>query len=224
MPRVSAHIVVSDAASACRFYEEAFGAREVQRVPLPDGGVMTIEIEIGKSRVHLGSEFPDAGMLSPLSIGGTATVLQIDTDDADELWNRAVGAGAEMHHPLADQFWGERHGQLSDPSGTAGTSPSASASCPQRSSLRAPRRRSAARRPRADGPALADLAPRSGPPEPGAQQPADLMGLRHLHREDRARVYERAREAGCADAHDLRLDRAPEEVAEQLPHAPRDAR
>lgn len=117
MVRVSAHLVVPDAAVACEFYERALGASEVQRVPLPGGGVMTIELAIGESRIHLASEFPDAGILSPLSIGGTATVLQIDTDDADTLWNRAVGAGAQVHHELADQFWGERHGQITDPFG-----------------------------------------------------------------------------------------------------------
>jgi uncharacterized glyoxalase superfamily protein PhnB len=117
MARVSAHIVVSDAPAACEFYERAFGASEIQRVPLPGGGVMTIEIAIGDSRVHLSGEFPGAGILSPLSIGGTATVLQIDTDDAGALWTRAVGAGAQVRHELADQFWGERHGQITDPFG-----------------------------------------------------------------------------------------------------------
>lgn len=117
MAHVSAHIVVSDAPAACEFYRRAFGASEIQRVPLPGGGVMTIEIAIGESRVHLAGEFPGAGILSPLSIGGTATVLQIDTDDADALWNQAIGAGAEVRHELADQFWGERHGQVTDPFG-----------------------------------------------------------------------------------------------------------
>lgn len=117
MARVSAHIVVPDAPTACEFYQRAFGASEIQRVPLPGGGVMTIEIAIGESRVHLASEFPDAGILSPLSIGGTATVLQIDTEDADALWNQALGAGAQVRHELADQFWGERHGQITDPFG-----------------------------------------------------------------------------------------------------------
>src|SRR5436309_677360 len=63
------------------------------------------------------SEFPEFGILSPLAIGGSATALQIDTDDADALWTRAVEAGAQVHHELADQFWGERHGQLVDPFG-----------------------------------------------------------------------------------------------------------
>jgi len=58
-----------------------------------------------------------AGVVSPLTVGGTATVLQIQTDDAGALWTRVVEAGAEVRHPLADQFWGERHGQVVDPFG-----------------------------------------------------------------------------------------------------------
>jgi PhnB protein len=114
---VTAHIVVPDAAAAAAWYEKAFGARERSRVPLPGGVVMSVEISFGDSVVHVGSEFPAFGIVSALRLGGTATVLQIDTDDADKLWQRAVGAGAQIRHPLADQFWGERHGQLVDPFG-----------------------------------------------------------------------------------------------------------
>jgi PhnB protein len=111
------HIVVTDADAAAAWYARAFGAEERSRVPLPDGGVMTLELAIGESSLHVASEFTDAGILSPLTIGGTATVLQIQTDDADGLWARALGAGAEVRHELGDQFWGERHGQVVDPFG-----------------------------------------------------------------------------------------------------------
>jgi len=114
---VTAHIVVPDAAAAAAWYEKAFGARERNRIPLPGGRVMSVELAWGDTVVHVGSEFPAFGIVSPLSIGGTATVLQIDTDAADALWARAVDAGAQIRHPLADQFWGERHGQLVDPFG-----------------------------------------------------------------------------------------------------------
>ena len=114
---VSAHIVVPDAAAACAWYEKAFGAREQDRIPLPGGNVMSARIAIGESIVHVGSEFPAFGIVSPRTIGGTATVLQIETDDADALFARAVAAGAEVRHQLADQFWGERHGQIVDPFG-----------------------------------------------------------------------------------------------------------
>jgi PhnB protein len=86
-------------------------------VTLPGCKVLTVVLRLGESRLHVASEFPEFGILSPLAIGGSATALQIDTDDADALWTRAVEAGAQVQHGLADQFWGERHGQLIDPFG-----------------------------------------------------------------------------------------------------------
>jgi PhnB protein len=114
---ISPHIVVPDADAAADWYVRAFGAVERSRVPLPDGKVMTVELSFGDSLVHVASEFPEFGILSPAAIGGTATVLQIEVDDADAAWKRAVDAGAEVLHELADQFWGERQGQLTDPFG-----------------------------------------------------------------------------------------------------------
>jgi PhnB protein len=114
---ITAHIVVPDAAKASAWYANAFGARELSRIPLPGEKVMSVELAFGDSVVHVGSEFPDMGIVSPLTMGGTATVLQINTDDADGLWTRALNAGAEARGELADAFWGERHGQLTDPFG-----------------------------------------------------------------------------------------------------------
>ena len=37
--------------------------------------------------------------------------------DADAAWNRAVEAGATVRMELADQFWGDRYGQVEDPFG-----------------------------------------------------------------------------------------------------------
>ena len=85
LTNLTAHIVVTDADAAAAWYAQAFEAEERTRVPLPGGGVMTVELAIGDSSLHVGSEFADAGILSPLTIGGTATVLQIQTDDADGL-------------------------------------------------------------------------------------------------------------------------------------------
>ncbi len=114
---ITPHFVVPDAAEAAAWYEGAFTACEQSRVPLPGGKVMAVVMRIGESTIHIGSEFPEAGILAPESIGGTATVLQINTEDAEALWGRAITAGATVRHPLVEQFWGERHGQLSDPFG-----------------------------------------------------------------------------------------------------------
>jgi uncharacterized glyoxalase superfamily protein PhnB len=115
--KLTPHLVVRDASEAAAWYARAFDAQEQSRIPLPDDKVMAVVMSIGESTMHIGSEFPEAGIVSPLTIGDTATVLQIETDDADALWARALAAGAEVQHELADQFWGERHGQLTDPFG-----------------------------------------------------------------------------------------------------------
>ena len=114
---VNPHIVVRGAAEAAEFYARAFGAEERRRIPVPDGRLMSVELRVGDSTVMLADEFPEMGVVSPLSLGGSATVLQIQTDDVDALWERAVAAGATALHPLADAFWGERHGPLTDPYG-----------------------------------------------------------------------------------------------------------
>ena len=114
---VAAHLVVRNADEAAAWYANAFGARELSRIPLPGNRVMTVELAFGDSVVHVGSELPDMGIVSPMTIGGTATVLQINTDDANALWARAVDAGAVARHQLGDTFRGERHGQLTDPFG-----------------------------------------------------------------------------------------------------------
>jgi PhnB protein len=115
--KIDAHIVVRDAARATDWYARALGAEERGRIPLPGGKLMSVELAFGESTVMVADEFPEAGILSPLSIGGTATVLNITTDGVDSLWQRALDAGAEVLHPLEDAFWGDRHGQITDPFG-----------------------------------------------------------------------------------------------------------
>jgi uncharacterized glyoxalase superfamily protein PhnB len=114
---ITAHIVVQGAEAAAAFYGEAFGATEISRIPTPDGRLMSVELRIGSSALHLADEFPEMGVLAPPSIGGTAVVLQLDVDDAEAVFAQAVAAGAEVRSPLADTFWGARHGQLTDPFG-----------------------------------------------------------------------------------------------------------
>ena len=114
---ITPHIVVRDAARAVDWYKQALGAEERSRIPVPGGKLMSVELWFGDSPVMVADEFPEMGVLSPQSIGGTPVVLSIYSEDVEALWQRAVSAGAEVHHPLQDQFWGDRHGQLTDPFG-----------------------------------------------------------------------------------------------------------
>ena len=114
---ITPHLVVSDAARATAWYAEALGAQERGRIEVPGGKLMQVELELGGATVMLADEFPDLGVLSPLSIGGTATVLHLVVDDVEAVWQRAVDGGAEVRQPLGDAFWGERYGQIVDPFG-----------------------------------------------------------------------------------------------------------
>jgi PhnB protein len=114
---ITPHLVVRGAARAAAWYVEALGAEERSRIEVPGGKLMQVELRFGDATVMLADEFEELGVLSPLSIGGTATVLHLSTDDVDALWQRAVDAGAEVRQPLSDAFWGERYGQITDPFG-----------------------------------------------------------------------------------------------------------
>ena len=112
---ITPHLVVRDAARASQWYREALGAEELDRIEVPGGKLLQVELDFGDALVVLADEFPELGVLSPLSIGGTATVLHLVTDDVDSLWRRAVDAGAEIRQPLGDALWGERYGQIVRP-------------------------------------------------------------------------------------------------------------
>ena len=114
---ITPHVVVGDAACAAAWYSAVFGAEERSRLEVPGGKLMQVELRFGDSTVMLADEFPDMGVVSPLGIGGTATVLHFSTDDAEGVWRRALDAGAEVRQPLHDAFWGERYGQITDPFG-----------------------------------------------------------------------------------------------------------
>jgi PhnB protein len=114
---ITPHIVVRDAGRAAEWYAQALGAEEVGRIEVPGGKLMQVELRFSDATVMLADEFPELGVLSPLSIGGTATVLHVVVDDVDAVWQRALDAGAEVRQPLGDAFWGERYGQITDPFG-----------------------------------------------------------------------------------------------------------
>jgi PhnB protein len=117
MHTITPHIVVRDAARAAEWYEEALGAQERSRIPVPGGKFIEIELRFGDSTVMIADEFPEMGVLSPESVGSTYGALHIATEDVDTLWKRAVDAGAKVYQPLQEEFWGDRQGQIIDPFG-----------------------------------------------------------------------------------------------------------
>jgi len=109
-------LTVTDSARAIDFYKRAFGAEELLRVDGPGGKIAHAEIKIGDSIIMLSDEMPGCSR-SPQSLGGTAVAIFLYVKDVDQVFNRAVAAGAQIAMPLNDMFWGDRYGKVTDPFG-----------------------------------------------------------------------------------------------------------
>ena len=117
MHSVTPHLVCAGAANAIEFYKKAFGAVELARLPGSQGRLMHAAIRIGDSTVMLADEMPEWGSLGPKALQGSPVTIHLYVDDADAFVARAVKAGAKVTMPVAEQFWGDRYGQLEDPFG-----------------------------------------------------------------------------------------------------------
>jgi uncharacterized glyoxalase superfamily protein PhnB len=111
------HLVVKGATGYIDFLQRAFDAKEVRRSPAPSGKLMHAEMQIGDSRLMFSDDFAEEMGLPPKAEGRMPFVVNLYVPDADATWQQAISAGAEVVFPLADQFWGDRYGQVKDPYG-----------------------------------------------------------------------------------------------------------
>lgn len=113
------HLTIRDnkGTEAVAFYQRAFAAKEVGRHLADDGKrLMHAHLHVNGASLMLHDDFPEHNGNTAAS-PPASVVLHLQVDDADAWWDRAVKAGAEITFPLADQFWGDRYGQVKDPFG-----------------------------------------------------------------------------------------------------------
>ncbi|HET9231208.1 MAG TPA: VOC family protein [Vitreimonas sp.] len=111
------YLKVKGGKAAIDFYTRAFGATEEYRAYGEDGErIMHARFRVNGGAILLSDDFPEfrGGTESPPPDGVT---IHLEVDNADRWWDRAVSAGATIVMPLADQFWGDRYGQVKDPFG-----------------------------------------------------------------------------------------------------------
>ncbi len=112
------HLSIKGGAAAyIDFLKKAFNAVEIARSPGPGGKLMHAQVKIGDSNLMFADDFSAEFHLPPLAEGRLPFHLHVYVPDADALFNQAVAAGATVTMPIADQFWGDRYGQLRDPFG-----------------------------------------------------------------------------------------------------------
>jgi len=119
---VTPQLTLDNAARSIEWYKKALGAEEVARAIGPDGKIMHAEVRIGDSLIMLNDVMMGQG---PKAFGGSPASLWVYVDDSDALFNRAVSAGAKVAAgpmgQMADQFWGDRCGTVTDPEGYSWT-------------------------------------------------------------------------------------------------------
>ena len=122
VPPLTPYLTVSDASAAVDFYKRAFGATQDSEVHYMPGTtrIMHVRVLINGSLVMLADDFADMKHQppqTPEALGGSSITLALQVDDVQSFWDRAVAEGATITMPLADMFWGDRYGQITDPFG-----------------------------------------------------------------------------------------------------------
>ncbi|HLS81064.1 MAG TPA: VOC family protein [Steroidobacter sp.] len=106
------YLQIDGASAAAEFYVRAFGAVEVFRHPVDEQGrTMHIHLYINNGSLMLCDSYPEHGQPAEKPQGYTLT---LPVDDADQWFERAVAAGAEVLTPVQDMFWGDRYGEVRD--------------------------------------------------------------------------------------------------------------
>src|SRR3954447_20068933 len=116
-PRVSPYLTIDGAAKAIDFYTDILGATVRGRMDGPDGKVGHAELELGGSVIMLADAFPDMGAPTPKALGGSPVTMMVYVEDVDDVFARAIKAGAKEIAAVQDQFYGDRSGQFEDPFG-----------------------------------------------------------------------------------------------------------
>ena len=113
---------------AVRFYAQALGGKltEIHRFgSMPSQGGLELTPEQKNLVMHVGLELPDGQMImasdvlegmGPPHVEGNNISISVHPDsrqDADRIFN-ALAQGGTITMPIADQFWGDYFGSLTD--------------------------------------------------------------------------------------------------------------
>ncbi|MEX0904441.1 MAG: VOC family protein [Balneolaceae bacterium] len=105
---VMPYLILKDVEQFLDFTKKVFGAEEKMKHTDDDGRVIHAEIVIGDSTIMTGQS---GGEFEPQPAG-----LYINVDSADEMYQKALDAGATSVMELSDQDYGRTCG-VKDPSG-----------------------------------------------------------------------------------------------------------
>jgi len=106
---ITPYLSVEGADRFIDFVKTAFKAKEMMRIPSPDGSIMHAQVLIGDSPLMM-TEACEKLPAMPASI-------YLYVEDTDATYARSIVAGAVSIHDPADQFYGDRSSGVKDPFG-----------------------------------------------------------------------------------------------------------
>ncbi len=109
-------LIIDDCGAAIKFYEEAFGVKELQRWSNDDGSVHVAELSFDGALFHI-HEPTQKKQDSPEKLNGVTTIIGVFVDDVHAVAEKAVAAGATILNPVQDYDYNYRQGTLIDPFG-----------------------------------------------------------------------------------------------------------
>lgn len=114
---VTPYMTIRNCAEAIEFYKKAFGAKETTRIDGPNNSIMHAEIKIGDSVLMMSDENLEWNHKGPDKLGGTSVSILLYVENVDEVFKRALDAGATVVREVKNEFYGDRMGTLKDPYG-----------------------------------------------------------------------------------------------------------
>ena len=114
------YLSVRGGLEAVAFYETAFGAERGDVYEF-EGKLGHAALTLNGGAIYLADEFPEheemTGNVAPPTLGGRTTfTINLNVDDVDAWFDRAVKSGCTPIREVTEEFFG-RHGKLRDPYG-----------------------------------------------------------------------------------------------------------
>jgi len=108
---------MKNVADAVEFYKKAFDVKVLRLFTNDDGSIHVAELLLQDAIFHLHEETANKKQLSPGTLSGTSVIIGLFVENTDELFDKAVAAGATITHPMTDYEYGFRQGDIIDPFG-----------------------------------------------------------------------------------------------------------
>jgi PhnB protein len=102
---------------AIAFYKAAFGATEVYRLEVPEGGGVVVRLSVAGAEFWVsGESSEDRDAHAETSLGGGSVRMILTVAEPEAVFARAVAAGASAIFPVGEEH-GWRLGRVADPFG-----------------------------------------------------------------------------------------------------------